>query len=292
MQRRRFIQGAAVTSFLASQSGRAWALDADNAYRENIGVQLYTLRDQIAKDVKGTIQAVVDAGYKQGEPYGFPNCDPMLNAMKDAGLALNSTHFDWASVVTPSDEGMSDFKKIVEKAKEVGLSHLVVPYLQGEVRKTLDDYKSVAGKFNKAAEICKDAGIQLSYHNHSFEFAPMDDGKCGYDVFIEEFGDAMKFEMDVFWVKLGGHEPVELIKKLKGRVSQLHLKDLKKGSTIPNYNGVPKDAFKELGNGMIPMEPILLAAQEAGVVHCHVEQDQSPNPLLSIEESIGYLKKL
>lgn len=292
MQRRRFIQGAAATSLFAGQVGRALALDAGNAYRDDIGIQLYTLRDQIAKDVKGTIQAVVDAGYKQGEPYGFPNCDPILNAMKDSGLSLNSTHFDWASVVAPSDEGMSDFKEIVEKAKEVELSHLVIPYLQGDVRKTLDDYKSLAANFNKAAEISKDAGIQLSYHNHSFEFEPKEGGKSGYDVFIEEFDDAMKFELDVFWVKLGGHDPADLIRKLKGRVSQLHLKDLKKGIEIPNYESVPKDAFKELGKGMIPMEPILVAAQESGVVNCHVEQDQSPHPLVSIEESMGYLRKL
>lgn len=282
-----------MTSVFAAQGGRLWgALEPDNVYRKNMGIQLYTLRNQIGKDVKGTIQAVADAGYQQGEPYGFPNCDPILNAMKDSGLALNSTHFDWNSAVNPSDEGMSEFMKIVEKAHQVGLTHLVVPYLQDELRKTLDDYKKVAGNLNKAAEKAKAAGIQLAYHNHSFEFEPKSGGKSGFDVFVKEFGDDMKFELDVFWVKLGGREPAELIRELKGRVSQLHLKDLKKGSTIPSFNGVPEDAFKELGNGMIPMEPILAAAEKSGVVHTHVEQDQSPDPIKSIRQSMAYLKTL
>ena len=114
----------------------------------------------------------------------------------------------------------------------------------------------------------------------------------GFDVFIDRFAPEMLFELDVFWVKAGGVEPVDLIGKLKGRVSQLHLKDLKKGTSLPQFGGLPKDAFKELGNGMIPMEPIIVAAKDAGVAHCHVEQDQSPDPLASVRESMAYLKGL
>jgi sugar phosphate isomerase/epimerase len=103
----------------------------------------------------------------------------------------------------------------------------------------------------------------------------------------------MKFEIDVFWVKAGGVDPVALIQKLPGRVSQLHLKDLKDGLKLPAYStGVPKDAFQELGDGIISMEPIIVAAKAAGVEHCHVEQDQSPDPLASIKQSMEYLRKL
>jgi sugar phosphate isomerase/epimerase len=109
---------------------------------------------------------------------------------------------------------------------------------------------------------------------------------------MAEFGPDMQFELDIFWVKVGGVEPVDLIKKLSGRVAQVHLKDLKAGMTLPNFGSVPNDAFKELGNGIIPMEPIMVAAKAAGVKHCHVEQDQSPDPIASIRESIAYLKRL
>lgn len=293
MKRRSFLRSGAVTSLaLSTPSSLLAALAPDNKYRKNIGIQLYTLRDALSKDAAGTLKAVAAAGYKQVEPYGFPNCQPLIDGAKDAGLAINSTHFEWDSVVNPKDAGMSDFKKIVDKAKELGLSHLVIPYLQDGNRKTLDDYKKVAANANKAAEITKAAGVQLSYHNHAFEFKPFEGGKCGYDVFIEEFSPDMHFEVDVFWIKVGGLEPAELIKKLSGRVSQLHLKDLKKDTKVPNYGSLPQDSFKELGNGMIPMEPIIEAAEKAGVKHCHVEQDHSPNPMASIKESVEYLGKL
>lgn len=277
---------------MASQPQTLMALAKDNAYRKNIGIQLYTLRNQIAKDAAGTLKAVAEAGYKQGEMYGFPKTDEMVKAAKDAGLALNSTHFEWDSVVNPEDEGMSDFMKTLEAAKKLGLSHLVIPYLQDANRKTLDDYKKVAENCNKAAAKAKEAGIQLAYHNHAFELEPKEGGATGFDVFIKEFSPEMKFEIDAFWIKVGGKDPVEFIKSLKGRVTQVHLKDLKDGLTLPHFASVPKDAFQELGDGIIPTEPILAAAAEAGVEHCHVEQDQSPDPLASIQQSMKYLKGL
>lgn len=293
MKRRTFLRSAAVSSLALTPASQVLAaLAPDNKYRKNIGIQLYTLRDALGKDAAGTLKAVAAAGYKQVEPYGFPNCQPLLDGAKAAGLALNSTHFEWGSVVSPKDAAMSDFQKIVEKAKEVGLSHLVIPYLADGERRTLDDYKKIAANANKAAEITKAAGIQLSYHNHAFEFAPKEGGKCGYDIFMDEFSKDVKFEVDVFWIKVANLDPSELITKLSGRVSQLHLKDLKSGLKLPEYGQIPNDSFKELGNGIIPMEPIIAAAEKAGVVHCHVEQDQSPDAMASIKQSIAYLGKL
>lgn len=288
MKRRDFLHlGAAASITLPS-----FALAPDNVYRNEIGIQLYTLRNQIKADTAGTIKAVADAGYKQVEPYGFPNADDMVKAAKDNGLAVRSSHFSWESVTNPEKKGVPAFAEILKKAKTAGLSHLVIPYIHGHNRKTLDDYKRLAERCNKGAELAKSAGIQLAYHNHAFEFEPKEGGKTGFDVFVAEFATAMKFEVDVFWVKVGGSDPVALIRQLKGRVSQLHLKDLKNGSTVPNFGRVANDAFDELGDGMIPMEPIIKVAAEAGVEICHVEQDQSPDPLASVQKSINYLKTL
>jgi sugar phosphate isomerase/epimerase len=292
MNRRQFLRSAATTTVFASQAGRLWAGDANQDYLRTIGLQLYTVRNEISKDATGTMQAVAAAGYRQGELYGFPNCDPLIQATRDAGLALHSAHFDWDSVVKPKDAGMSDFMRIVEKANQEKLTHLVIPYLQAEARQTLDDYRKLAANFNKAAVLSQEAGIQLSYHNHAFEFEPKEGGQTGYDVFVQDFGEAMKFEVDVFWVKVGGAEPAELIRKLTGRVTQLHLKDLKAGLNLPEFGAVPNDAFQPLGQGIIPMEPILVAAKGAGVVYCHVEQDQSPDPIANIRESMAYLRGL
>ncbi|MES2658825.1 MAG: sugar phosphate isomerase/epimerase [Verrucomicrobiota bacterium] len=293
MNRRTFIRTTAATSLAFSQTGSLMALEAENAYRKNIGIQLYTLRNELGKDTAGTLKKVAADGYKQVELFGFPNADAMIAGAKDADLAIHSAHFEWDAVVNPKDASLPDFAKIVEKAHGLGLSHLVIPYLQEPNRTTLDDYKKVAANANIAAAMAKKAGIQLSYHNHNFEFEPKEGGKRGYDIFMEEFSPDMQFEIDVFWVKAAGIDPMELIKKLSGRVSQLHLKDLKEGIAMPSFStSLPTDAFQPLGNGIIAMEPIIVAAKAAGVKNCHVEQDQSPDALADIGKSMGYLRKL
>ncbi len=292
MKRRQFLGATAGAALALSRPQSVFALDKDNPYRKEIGIQLYTLRNEIKNDVDATLKAVADAGYKQVECYGFPNAQPMMKAAADNGLAIRSTHFDWDSVVNPDDKGVKPFAEILEAANKAGLKHLVVPYLADKNRKNLDDYKQLCDRCNKGAEEAKSAGIQLSYHNHSFEFQPMEDGKTGYDTMIERFSDDMQFEVDVFWIQLGGRDPVELIRKLKGRVSQLHLKDLNKSIEAPAYSGIPKEAFEELGDGVVDLEPIIEVAQEAGVKICHVEQDHSPHPIKSIQQSMKYLQTL
>lgn len=288
MKRRHFLQGTLASAF----SIPAFALEADNPYRKNIGIQLYTLRNQIKEDVAGTMAAVAKAGYQQVECYGFPNAAEMIAAAKDNGMAVNSSHFAWESVTQPDKEGVPAFSSILEQAKEAGISHLVVPYIHARNREDLDGYRTLAERMNKAAVEAETAGIQLAYHNHAFEFEPKESGKSGFDIFVEECVPEMKFEVDVFWAVVGGKDPVDLINSLKGRVSQLHLKDLEKGTEVPNFGKLPKEAFRELGHGMIPMEPIIKAAAGVGVDHCHVEQDQSPDPISSIGTSMKHLESL
>ena len=292
MHRRHFLRSSLASSFALASAPSLFALEADDTYRKNIGLQLYTVREAIKTDANAAIKAVAAAGYKQGEMYGFPNCDPIIAAAKEHGLALHSTHFEWDSVVNPKDEGMSEFKKTVEKAKATGLTHLVIPFLKEENRKSADEFKRIAANANQAAAFAKQAGIQLAYHNHSFEFKPFADGKTGFDVFMTEFGPDMKFELDLFWIKLGGQDPAAMLAKLAGRVTQVHLKDLKSGIPIPSYGSIPADAFQELGDGIISTEGMMAAAKAAGVEHCHVEQDQSPDALASIRQSMDYLRKL
>jgi sugar phosphate isomerase/epimerase len=291
MNRRTFLRSAALAP-LATVSARLHAQEERVPYLKTIGLQLYTLRNEIKKDPAATLQAVAKAGYHQGEMYGFPNTDAMVQAARDAGLALHSSHFEWTCVTKPSDPGYSDFQRVVEKAKAIGLSHLVVPYLHHDERQGLDGYRRTAAHLNRAATLTKAAGIRLAYHNHAFEFQPQDGGKTGFDIFIEEFSPEMAFEVDVFWVQVGGVDPVALLQRLKGRVTQVHLKDLKAGIPIPSFGGLPADAFQELGNGVIPMPPLLAASRAAGVAICHVEQDQSPDPLASIRQSLAHLRAL
>ena len=269
----------------------SFARSSNLPYMDQIGIQLYTLRKEISRDLKGTIKAVAESGYKQVEPYGFPSPQSieMIKEARKCGIKVNSSHFDWNSVLHPEFKGVLPFKEILSLAEKHKLSHLVIPYLAEGDRRDLDGYKKVSESLNKAAELSSSANIQLAYHNHAFEFKTIDKGKSGYDIFIENFSSQMAFEMDVFWVKLGGENPVAMIKELKGRISQLHLKDLKKKSVIPNFGKVTPDTFDEIGDGMINMIPIMKIAQKTGVLHCHIEQDQSPNPIASIQKSLSFL---
>ena len=287
MNRRSFIyQASGITLYLPT-----FARNPSLPYLDQVGLQLYTLRNPIKENLGKTIREVSQIGYKQVEPYGFPSPQAidLIKQSRDRGMQVNSSHFDWNSLLAPEKKGVQPFEKILETARNLELTDLVVPYLHEVDRADLSAYKKTAELLNKGAALAKQAGIRLAYHNHAFEFKPMNKGKTGYDVFIESFSPDMSFEVDVFWVKVGGVDPVSMIRKLGQRISQLHLKDLKKGTPCPNYGKLAKDAFDEIGDGMIPMKPIMRAAQKAGVKHCHVEQDHSPSPLLSIRKSFNHL---
>jgi sugar phosphate isomerase/epimerase len=287
MNRRAFIyQASGITLCLP-----AFARRAVLPYLEQIGLQLYTLRNPIKQDLGKTIREVAQIGYKQVEPYGFPSPQAidLITQSRDQGMQVNSSHFDWNSLLAPDKKGVQPFEKILETARKHELTDLVVPYLHDIDRIDLAAYEKTAELLNKGAEQAKQAGIRLAYHNHAFEFKPMNKGKTGYDVFMESFSENMFFEVDVFWIKVGGVDPVSMIRKLGRRISQLHLKDLKNGTVCPNYGKLEPGAFDEIGDGMISMKPIMRAAEKAGVKHCHVEQDHSPAPLQSIRKSLNSL---
>lgn len=293
MNRRHFIQAIAAPFFVAPFQS-LFAQQINKTYLDTIGLQLYTLRKQLKDDLVGTLKAVKEMGYKQVESYEFPNNRKPVEVAKDLGLDVHSTHFTWNSVFHPEDKTVPPFAKVLEEAQAAKIKHLVIATIEPKDRQTLDDYKRAAEKCNRAAAQAKAAGIQLAYHNHTFEFDPMEGGKAGFDVLIEEFGTDMLFEVDAFWVQLGRRDPAKLIRSLKGRVTQVHLKDLAGGVQLPEriegWWSLPVEAFASLGDGIIPVNPIIEAAKEAGAQYCHVEQDLSKDPLASIRRSLAYLR--
>jgi len=295
MQRRAFLKTAGMTTLATTLARPLWALSPKFAkYKDTMGLQLYTLRNQLKEDLPGTLQAVADAGYYQVELMRTLGGEADLKTARDVGLKVTSAMIDWRSLIAPDAKGAPSFDAILEVATKSHLSYLVIPYIAKGHRETADHFKANAERANRAGEKCKAAGIQLCYHHHAFEFAPLPDGRTGWDVFVQEFDpNLVAFEIDVFWATIGGNDPVKMIHSLKGRVAQLHLKDLKAGvGTIQDESKVPKDAFQEVGDGIIDWNAVLQAAQETGVAQCHVEQDQSPEPIASIGQSIRYLKEL
>ena len=294
MDRRTFLQTSGATALTALLARPIYAMPKDSKYLDTIGLQLWTVRNQMKDDEKATLKAVADAGYKQVELMRTIGSDSIVKTAKDLGMNVTSAFIDWTSLGKPGDKNAPSFDKILEQAKTYGLKHLVFGYIGKGERETVDHYKRHADAANKAGEKCAKAGIQLCYHNHSFEFKKLDGGKTGFEVFVAEFDKRLvKFEVDVFWVKIGGLDPFKTMKSLKGRVSQVHLKDLLKGTKTEHDEGkVPHEAFKECGAGSIDMAKVMKLAEEIGSAQCHVEQDQSAAPLDSIETSMKHLKSL
>lgn len=272
----------------------SWNVSAD-PYFENIGIQLYTLRNQLAADQAKTIKAVADAGYKQVELMDVASAPSVVPLAKDNGMTSSSAFFNWEILGNANPpKAAGSVEQCIELATKHGLKYLVFGYIGKGHRETADQIKAIAERSNKAGELCQKAGLQLCYHHHSFEFEKLSTGKTGMDLFIETFDPKLvSFEIDVFWCAIGGLDPIETLKRLKGRVSQVHLKDLEKGTpTIYDEGKVPASAFKEVGAGTIDMKAVLTTAREIGVVQCHVEQDQSNDPVASINTSFKYLAKL
>jgi sugar phosphate isomerase/epimerase len=296
MKRRDFLHKSAAAGLSFSLLPSA-VLRTQNPYIEQIGLQLYTVREQMAANPAGTLQAVKSAGYSQVEGGNPLAMQEMLPMVKDAGMYLQSSFFSPAYITERWDlHGDTSSKQpevLIEAAEKYGLKYLVFGYLNKAERQSLDDYKRYADRLNRMGEKCEQAGVHLCYHNHSFEFGPID-GRVPYDVLIEEFDPShIQFELDIFWVSLAGHAPEKLMKKMKGKIRLLHLKDKLDGIADEyDESKVSKDAFQELGDGVVDIRKVLKLAPKVGVEECFVEQDQSPDPLKSIAQSSTYLRDI
>lgn len=271
---------------------------AELPYFDRIGLQLYTLRKQMAEDPRVTLEAVAKAGYFQVELMNIDEQAIQLAAIaRDVGLAIHSGFLDFNVITDPEKKDVSSIDHVLDLAERIGLRHIVFGYIAKDQRDTADKCRAIADRANDAARKTREAGMRMCYHNHSFEFQNFAHEKgtpplTAFDLFVERFDPhQLEFELDVFWVRVGGHDPLTMMKRLAGRISQVHLKDMQKGTpVITNEDKVPHEAFEELGDGVINIPAVVRLAREIGVEQCHVEQDQSPAPLQSIVRSYRYLQ--
>lgn len=263
-----------------------------------IGLQLYTVRREIVKDVEGTIAKVAEIGYNSVELFGYGNGkffgktpEEFLAILKKNNLRTPSGHYGIDSYLTKGNE--DDLKKTLTIAAEMGHEFIVIPFLTDNMRTSLDDYKKLAAKFNSAAEIAKGSGLKLAYHNHDFEFKDWGDGKIGYDVLLKETDPSLvNFEMDIYWVVRAGHDPIKIIKENPGRIKMWHLKDME-SKQPPSYTTDGPQFFAPVGSGIIDFKEIFKYKKESGMKYFFVEQDQTKLPVYeAIAKSFGYVKKL
>ena len=244
---------------------------------DKVGLQLYTVRDKMKDDFEGTLARVAEIGYKEVEFAGYFDHTPTdVKAILDRhGLSAPSTHIALA--------GEDAWQTSLETAKAIGHEYIVVPWIPEERRKTLDDWKSVAGVFNRAAKMAHDAGLQFAYHNHDFEF-PKVDGQVPYDVLLQNTDPKLvQLEIDLYWMTKGGQDPLAYFARWPGRIPLVHVKD---------SAGAPEHKMVDVGQGKIDWKRIFAKSDQAGIKHYFVEHDQPPQPFDDIAASYRYLKQL
>jgi len=231
-----------------------------------IALQLYTVRDELEKDFEGTLRKVAKIGYEGVEFAGFGDlpASRIHSLLKELDLKPAAAH-------VPIEKLEEDLETVVEYILEVGTDYIVVPWLPEQRRRDRKKWRSVAHTLSDIAKEIQDYDLKLCYHNHAFEFEKFGN-EYGFDIFFEAADpDLVYAELDTYWVKYGGEDPAEYIKKLSGRCPLLHLKDM----------ADDKDrSFAEVGEGTLNFDSIFEAAEQSGVQWYIVEQDKCSRPPL------------
>ena len=294
LNRRSFLQTSALagTALLLTPS-----IFANNkSSKKNIGIQLYSVRDEMKKDPLGTLKKVAEMGYKNvehanyvnGKLYGYEPKE-FRKILDDLGLSMPSGHTVMGG--QHYDNAKNDFtdvwKKTVEDAAFMGQKYVVSPWLDVSLRKNFDDCKRFMEVFNKSGELCKKSGMKFGYHNHDFEFSLRLTSVKVYDIILQNTDpNLVAQQLDIGNMYNGGGRAVELLKQYPGRFELMHVKDEIKGE---------KELYEStiLGTGIIGVADVLkLAAKSGGTTEYIIEQEsyQGKSPLDSIKMDLEWIK--
>jgi sugar phosphate isomerase/epimerase len=245
---------------------------------DRIGLQLYTVRAEMARDFEGTLARVAEMGYGEVEFAGYFGRTPaqVRAALAGAGLTAPASH-------VPFEILREGWDGVLDTAAAAGHTGVVVPWIPQEERPDLDGWRRVADLFNGAGERARARGLRFAYHNHDFEFAPVG-GQVPYDVLLEATDPALvAFEMDLYWTVKGGHGPLAYFAAHPGRFQLVHVKD---------SAGPPDHRMVDLGRGTIDFAAIFARSAEAGIRHWFVEHDEPADPLAFCRDAFAYLRRL
>lgn len=252
---------------------------------EAIGLQLYTVRGDMQADVTKGMQEVKGWGIRYVEPHSTYGLSPaeFRKRMDAAGLKATAAHFQY-------DRFSKDLDGIIAEAKVLGASYVVLPWLPWDTF-TVEVAHQLAKDFNAWGPKLNAAGLKLAYHPHGFEFQPVEGGGTAFDVLMREAKpENVCFELDVFWAAHAGADPVALLKQYPSRFKLLHLKDLRKGSTLtPGKRSAPMEDIVALGQGQIDMKELLRVSRRNGVEFYFLEDD-SDRYGANVPVGVAYLK--
>ncbi len=245
----------------------------------NIGVQLYSFRDQMLRDAKGTLGLIAKLGFKEVESarsgkglyYGLSPSE-MKKVCADLGLAVRSGH------VHLDDQ----WDKTLEQAAEAGQEYIICSTMPSDGQ-TVDNYKSVAAAFNQAGEDCRAMNMKFGYHNHEYEFE-QDQGKILYDILMDETDpELVHMELDLGWVVAAGQDPLAYFNKYPGRFPLWHLKDM----------DLWENESTEFGKGGLDIALMMKNKDKSGVKHIFIEQEEyASSPEESMRHNLKYLADL
>jgi len=273
---------------------------------EKFGLQLWTVKEDMAKDTRATLKAISDAGYTQIESFAgdqgiFWGMKPseFKTYIGDLGMQMISSHIN--PDFTTKKETEDDFKKLVDDCASVGLSYVLNPF-PGEI-KSADQWKKITEGLNRQGEITKAAGLKMGYHNHHIEFLPTNDGSIPEEIMLKGTDvDLVSFELDLYWVVKAGQDPEKWLKDYANRFKLVHIKDLYKADRLKEIESTEKNedpfwplgASTTLGNGRIDFGKVLKTAKDQGVDFYIVEQERfdKSSPLQDIKTNAEYMKKM
>ena len=283
---------SALTAGIAMSDTLVACNDNTTAVKENYGIQVYTVREDIKKNPEAALAYVAKAGYTQAELYGFDDVKTfwglrtpkqVKKILDENGMVSPSCHYHLKGFMYEGK--IDDWKAAVEASAILGNEYMIVPWVEKEYRSG-EYYKKLVDLLGKASELTRAAGMKFAYHNHDFEFEKDADGNMFEETLLKTFTqEQMEFELDLYWVVYAGHNPVDWFKKYPGRFTMWHVKDL-----TTNREGIKEST--QVGDGVVDFTSIYAQRKLSGLKYGYVEQEAYTMPEEEcIKRSIEYMKK-
>ena len=245
---------------------------------EKISLQLYTVREKAGQDLDATLQKIAEIGYKNVELAGFYGLTAaqLRSKLDSYGLKAASAHVQFALFESDAAQAFADMHTL-------GCEYAIVPFLAPDRRQTREQLEQFAATLNRLGKQAKAGGLQFGYHNHAFEFAPVD-GTPLFDVLINRTDPGLvKLELDLYWATAGGRDALELLKQYPGRFPLLHMKDME---------GTGDRVDLPVGQGILPWEKIMEQARATNTAYYVVEMDRPRIVFDDITDSFKALQNL
>lgn len=281
--RRSFVKNS-MTALAAYGLSRT-ALAATGMHDMTYGVQLFMLREQATNDLPGALNAIHSAGFAQVELYPIAYNRPaaeLKQMVKDAGLGAVSGHFDYVGL-----EAKLDY------AHDLGLRYMVCPMLPADQWTSLAGFRKAADLFNRVGKGAQERGMEFVFHNHDYEFRPMEGSDGFHQLMSATDPNLVKLELDMYWLTQAGQDPLAMLKRYASRVRLVHLKDRTAGAATSFDMDAHSEHFTELGRGTINWPAILSEATKQGIHYAFLDQDKTAGSIFaSMKASREYLRSI